>query len=120
MNKEILIQNQKQIQDIMIEAYKKCEIPYSDKFQTYFDLKSSQRIEALTEKERTEMMNTAQAMLLHFYEMYPYAMDVIDYNNIDDILFLFRGYKGDAMNVAFLTAIHEELAKKILPMANNS
>lgn len=120
MNIEILIQNQQQIQDIMVETYEKGKAPYLDKFQAYFDLKCRQRKEPLTEEERTEMMNTAQAMLLHFYEMYPYAMDVIDYNNTEDILFLFRGYGGDASNVAFLTVIHEELTKNILSMANNS
>ena len=118
--KKILIQNQKRLQDIMIEAYEKHDIPYSDKFKPYFELKNQHRIEPLTEGEITEMMNTAQVMLLHYDEAYPYAMDVIDYNNVDDVLFLFRGYKGDASNVAFLTAIHEELAQSVLPMANNS
>lgn len=120
MNKETLIQNQERIQEIMIESYEKCDIPYSDKFKPYFDLKSGHRIKPLTEGEIREMTNTAQAMLLQYYELYPYAMDVIDYNNVDDILFLFRGYKEDASNAAFLTTIHEELTQSTLPMTNNS
>ena len=59
MNKETLIQNQERIQEIMIESYEKCDIPYSDKFKPYFDLKSGHRIKPLTEGEIREMTNTA-------------------------------------------------------------
>ena len=67
-----------------------------------------------TRSEIREMRNTAKNILSRYYDTYPNAMDSIDYENQDDVLYLYRGYEDDAEIVGYLSVIQEDLTNLLI------
>lgn len=101
--------NQDRLQGMMIEAYQGHKIPNWYVFKPYFDWKMGLRGCSFTGIEIREMRNTAKNTLSRYYETYPNASDVIDFENQDDVFYMYRGYGDDAPIVGYLEAIDEEL-----------
>ena len=98
---------------LLIQAYDEHRIPNWYVFKPYIEWKRT-KVFRITNAEIREMRSVAHRLLSKYDEIYPNAMDGIDFNNTEDIFYLTRGYGKDAEVVGFLTEINEELTNILI------
>lgn len=106
-------EQQERFTALMIQAYDEHKIPNWYVFKPYIEWKRT-KVFRITNAEIREMLSVARRLLSKYDEIYPNAMDGIDFSDTEDLFYLTRGYGKDAQVVGFLTGIEEELTNILI------
>ena len=106
-------EQQERFTALMIQAYDEHKIPNWYVFKPYIEWKRT-KVFRITNAEIRKMRSVAHRLLSKYEEIYPNAMDNIEFNDTDDLFYLTRGYGKDAEVVRFLMEIDEELTNILI------
>lgn len=108
-----LLDNQNKLCALMIEAYEQRKIPNWYVYRPYFEWKQK-KICDIPSETLLEMRSVTYSALQEYDAKYPDSFDHINYEDTDNLFYLYEGYGKDKETVAFLDIINEDITNLLI------